>query len=215
MTFHGYENFQSQVDSGRCAFLFSAHIGNMELTRALLRQSPNARVKVNVLVFTRNAERFNQLLSEVNPTAAMELIQVDELGPGSALALQQKIEAGEWLVLAADRTSPTAPDRVVAADFLGEPAPFPQGPFILAALMRCPVLLLFCLRERDGYHVHLEHFADRIELPRKQRAAALAAHAQRFANALERMVRRAPLQWFNFYDFWRRPEIDTSSRRPS
>ena len=166
-----------------------------------------------MLVFTRNAERFNQLLSEVNPNAALALIQVDELGPGSAFALQQKIEAGEWLVLAADRTSPTAPERVVDAEFLGAPAPFPQGPFILAALLRCPVLLLFCLREQDGYHVHIEPFAERIELPRKQRAAALADCAQRFAAALERMVRRAPLQWFNFYDFWRQPVSESTTKK--
>lgn len=213
LTFHGYEHFQRQVDSGRGAIIFTGHVGNMELTRSLLRQSPNAHVKINVLVFTRHAERFNQLMREVNPNSALSLLQVDELGPASALALQQKIEAGEWLVIAADRTSPTAPERIVNADFLGEPAPFPQGPFILAALLRCPVLLLFCLRERDGYHVHIESFAERIELPRKQRAEALAVCAQRFAAVLERMVRRAPLQWFNFYDFWRKPATDSSTQR--
>ncbi len=214
LTFHGYEHFQRQVDSGRGAIIFTGHVGNIELTRSLLRQSPNARVKINVLVFTRHAERFNQLMRDVNPGSALSLLQVDELGPGSALELQQKIEAGEWLVIAADRTSPTAPERVVTADFLGAAAPFPQGPFILAALLRCPVQLLFCLRERDGYHVHVEPFAERIELPRRQREAALASYAQRFASALERMVRRAPLQWFNFFDFWRTPAIPSSTKKP-
>ncbi len=213
LTFHNYEAFQRQVDSGHGAIIFSGHIGNIELTRSLLRQSPNAHVKVNVLVFTRHAERFNQLMRDVNPDAGMELIQVDELNPASALVLQQKIEAGEWLVVAIDRPSPNAPERVVAVPFLGDPAPFPQGAFILAALLRCPVLLLFCLREADGYHVYVEAFADRIELPRKQREVALAAYAQRFAGSLEQMVRRAPLQWFNFFDFWRLPATDSSTKK--
>src|SRR5690606_12405919 len=114
------------------------------------------------------------------------LIQIDDLGPGAAAQLLEKVERGEWVVIAADRTSPTAPGRVTLTPFFGEPAPFPQGPFILAALLRCPVLLLFCLRQRDGYHVYAERFADRIELPRRQRQAALAAWTGKFAAALER-----------------------------
>ncbi|MGE5489800.1 MAG: glycosyltransferase family 2 protein, partial [Actinomycetota bacterium] len=76
------------------------------------------------------------------------------------------------------------------------------GPFILAALLECPVFLFFCTREADGYHVHFEPFAERIELPRGRRVEAIAALAQRYADRLAALCRRAPFQWFNFFDFW-------------
>ena len=44
-----------------------------------------------------------------------------------------------------------------------------------------------------------------VELPRTHRAAALQAHVARFAEALERDALHAPLEWFNFFDFWGQP----------
>jgi predicted LPLAT superfamily acyltransferase len=101
----------------------------------------------------------------------------------------------------------------VIADFLGHPAPFPQGPFVLAHLLECPVYLFFCLKEGERYRVHLEHFAERVILPRRERQSALAGYAQRYARRLEAYCQRAPLQWFNFFDFWQ--ETSQTNRAPA
>nr|RAV92930.1 hypothetical protein DBT53_10615 [Aerococcus mictus] len=62
-----------------------------------------------------------------------------------------------------------------------------------------------------------EPFADRIELPRANRERAIQASVERFATRLETHLRIAPLQWFNFFDFWRpggmEPPADVA-RRP-
>jgi predicted LPLAT superfamily acyltransferase len=44
-------------------------------------------------------------------------------------------------------------------------------------------------------------------LPRREREQAIAHHAARYAARLEYFCRKAPLQWFNFFDFWQRPEV--------
>ena len=44
--------------------------------------------------------------------------------------------------------------------------------------------------------------ADRIEVPRPNREQALSAYVQHYASRLEHYARRAPYNWFNFYDFW-------------
>jgi predicted LPLAT superfamily acyltransferase len=41
-----------------------------------------------------------------------------------------------------------------------------------------------------------------VELPHRGREAALRAVVERFALRLEHHVRLAPLNWFNFFDFW-------------
>jgi predicted LPLAT superfamily acyltransferase len=62
---------------------------------------------------------------------------------------------------------------------------------------------MFGVREGSSrYRVRVEWFADRIVAPRKDRADRIAEYAQRYADRLEHHCRIAPLQWFNFYDFW-------------
>ncbi|MBV8653201.1 MAG: glycosyltransferase family 2 protein, partial [Alphaproteobacteria bacterium] len=76
-------------------------------------------------------------------------------------------------------------------------------PYILAHLLGCPVYLLFCLREKGGYRLYFERFAERIELPRGPgRGEALAGHAGRYAGRLADLALLAPFQWYNFFDFW-------------
>ena len=69
-------------------------------------------------------------------------------------------------------------------------------------LLQCRVFLLHCFQLGGDYYLGMEPFADQIAPARDERHAAYEAYAQKFATALERQVLRAPLQWFNFYDFW-------------
>jgi predicted LPLAT superfamily acyltransferase len=117
------------------------------------------------------------------------------------MQLQERIDAGEWLVIAADRT-PVQSRRVRQVSFLGRPAPFPEGPWRLAALLKCPVLLVFCYRINGRYEVHILPLRNRLELPRNSRQQALDNAITDYSRALESRCLEAPLQWFNFYDFW-------------
>jgi predicted LPLAT superfamily acyltransferase len=204
--------FEQLLASGRGAVLIGAHLGNLEMTRALAVNE--RRVKVNAVVYTDHAERFNTLLRQANADFAVNLLQVSRLGPETAIMLKEKIDQGELVVIVGDRT-PAAGEgqsRVSHIDFLGSPAPFAQGPFILASLLDCPVYLFFCLREAEGYRIHLEPFAERIELPRAQRQQRLEGYMQAYARRLEHYCLQAPDQWFNFYDFWRQDAATPSDK---
>jgi len=132
----------------------------------------------------------------------MELLQVTELDAAMALGLKERIDRGEWVVIAGDRV-PVHGGRIADVEFLGAAAPLPVGPYVLAALLECPVHLLFCLRRGGRYHVYFESFAPRIAWQRSERDRVLGEWAQRFAQRLEHYVQLEPLQWFNFYPFWR------------
>ena len=193
--------FDALRRSGRGAVLLGAHLGNLEMTRAIAVGENLARI--NAVVYTEHAKRFNNALQRANDRFGVNLLQVSEFGPDTAILLKEKIDAGELLVIVGDRTPPAETGRVCYADFLGRPAAFAQGPFLLASLLDCPVYLFFCLREEQGYRIHFELFAERIDLPRKTRHLALKRYAQQYAKRLEHYSLRAPYQWFNFYDFWR------------
>lgn len=190
--------------SGKGIIIISAHLGNIELARAVADHI-SAR-KLNALIFTEHAVKFNSILKKINSKAAEGVIHVNRIGPETAVRLKEKIDNGEFIVILGDRTAVNSVNRVNFVKFLGEDAPFAQGPFILAALMECPVYLMFCLNQEGRYHIYFEHFADHISIPRKSRGKHLQPVIQRYANRLEHYCLKEPLQWFNFYDFWQNPD---------
>jgi predicted LPLAT superfamily acyltransferase len=188
------------LELNRGALFIASHLGNIEVLRALAEaESP---LKVAALVSTNRSPELNRLLSAIGPRALERMIQIDMLGPESVIELQDKVRAGEHIGIAADRVSVRHAERSIEVPFLGEPAAFPEGPFVLASLLACPVYLLFCLRMGGRYRVYVEPFADPVILPRKERSAALEGMIARYANRLEAHCLLAPTQWFNFFEFW-------------
>jgi len=198
--FTGREIFQKLEEQQQGAVFIGSHLGNLEYCRALSHKATNKTI--NAVVFLEHAENFTRVLKEVNPDFDINLVHVGSFGIDTALRFREKVENGEILVIVGDRTSPFAGERNIEAEFLGEPASFPQGPFILAGLMDCPVHLLFCIKEEEGYNIYLEPFRDKAALPRKGRQDALKEMVQDYAGRLEYYCLKTPLQWFNFFDFW-------------
>ncbi|MFV0262351.1 MAG: glycosyltransferase family 2 protein [Kluyvera sp.] len=193
---------------GRGKLLLASHLGDVEVCRALA-QLEGGRT-INALVFSDNAQRFKQIMQEMAPQAGINLLPVTDIGPDTAILLQEKLDRGEWIAIVGDRIA-VSPQRggewrVCWSRFMGQPAPFPQGPFILAAILRCPVELLFALRQGDKLHIHCEPFADPLHLPRAARQQALQQAIDRYAERLEHHALRSPLDWFNFFDFWQLPD---------
>ncbi len=183
---------------GRGQLLVTAHLGNLEVCRALAELGE--KVQMNVLVHTKHAAQFNRLLGEAG-ASHLRLIQVSELDPAVMLQLSERLERGEWLASAGDRV-PLHGGRNVTVDFLGHPAAFPQGPWLLAGLLQCPVNLMHCLKIDGRYQVILESFADAVQWTRRERDAVIRGWVQRYAERLGERCLNAPQQWFNFYPFW-------------
>ena len=177
-----------------------SHLGNTEICSALAHQLPD--IRVTMLVYHHHAEKFNRLMQQANGNARVRLMQVTDITPATAMLLSERVDAGEYIVIAGDRIPVNGGGRTSLVNFLGDRAEFPQGAFILAALLRCPVYLMFCLKESESYHIYLETFAEKIVLPRKDRERLLADKVQMYADRLAFYCRHAPLQWFNFFPFW-------------
>jgi predicted LPLAT superfamily acyltransferase len=178
--------------------LVGAHLGNLEVCRAL---AEIGEVTMNVLVHTKHAEHFNRLLGEAGATN-LRLIQVSELDPAIMLQLHERLERGEWLAIAGDRV-PLHGGRSVTVDFLGHPAKFPQGPWLLAGLLKCPVNLLMCLKHPTATIADPRTLRRRHQWKRSDREQVIHQWATRYAERLSHYCLEAPQQWFNFYPFWK------------
>jgi predicted LPLAT superfamily acyltransferase len=199
VVFDNYAPMYEAAHGARGVLVLGSHLGNLEALRAL--GTRGKRVKMNVLVHTEHADYFNRILRKAGATN-VELVQVTQLDPAKVLELRERIDRGEWVVTTADRV-PVHGGRTTDVSFLGGTAPLPIGPYVMASVLECPVHLLFVLRQGKRNHVYFEPFAGRIAWERTSRDAVIADHAQRYAQRLEHYLRLAPLQWFNFYRFWR------------
>ena len=137
-------------------------------------------------------------LNMPTPTLAQIWFRYPAWGPDTAIQLQEKIDKGELIVIVGDRTPPAENGRIVEAEFLGRKASFAMGPWILASLLGCPVYLFFCLPQDDGYCIHFEPFAERIELPRKNRQAALESYAATLRQPPRRLLRHGSTTMVQF-----------------
>ncbi|HHY3012177.1 TPA: glycosyltransferase family 2 protein [Enterobacter ludwigii] len=196
------------ADASQGKLLLASHLGDVEACRALA-QLEGSKV-INALVFSDNAQRFKQIMTEMAPQAGVNLMPVTDIGPDTAIAIKEKLERGEWVAIVGDRIAVTPQRggdwRVIWSSFMGQPAPFPQGPFILASILRCPVVLIYALRQQDALTIHCEPFADPLLLPRGERQQALQQAVDRYAQRLEHYALMSPLDWFNFFDFWHLPD---------
>lgn len=195
--------FEQTLQREEGSVLIASHLGNMEVCRALVKKRFSKRM--NVLVFTQHAARFNRMLKDINADVDVDLIQATNITPDLVIMLKDRVEQGESVVIVGDRVAVDSPDHVVWTTFLGTPAPFAIGPWVLASVLECPVFLISCVHQKGHYHVNIVPFAQQLSLPRRQRKELLQTVVDSYAQHMEGVVRDYPLQWYNFYNFWSLP----------
>lgn len=192
------------IDNNQGVILLSSHVGHFDVMRYF---ALSKGVVVNVVAYWNNTEALNQLLESIDPSSQVNLITIDPGDPQGMVELRERIDNGEFVALLGDRVTLGPKDRYQDVPFLGERAPFPEGPFLLAHFLECPILLTHCVRiEAQTYKLMMEEFSEGVELPRSNRQAHLKDHMGRYASELEDLCRQYPYQWFNFHDFWSHPD---------
>lgn len=194
------EEYLRQMDKG--GLLISGHVGNWEIAGQLLVRLEK---KINILMFDAEHQKIKGYLSEVLKRNVSFIIIKEDYSH-----LQQIKEAfsrGEIIAMHGDRF--IEGNKTVITSFLGKQAAFPLGPVNLAARFNVPAAYVFAVKETNShYHFYstpLQHIEFSNNL--KKRDAILAAAVKNFVAAFEAAVVKYPLQWFNYYDFWKLPEI--------
>ncbi len=196
----GVDALLATLAQGRGCILLGAHLGSFEVLRTVARQAP---VPVWALMYRHNAGAMTRLLDRLAPGLRDRVLEIGDAA--SMIRARECLERGEMVGILGDRAPPgdRLSHRMVSVPFLGDPAAFPSGPFVLASLLGAPVVLFRAVRTGPcAYHVRFEPFADRIALRRGARDEDLHAAIARYAAALEAGCRAHPLQWFNFFRFW-------------
>ena len=196
VTLHQKEILHRQLESGKGCILLGSHLGSFEVLRTL---GITHDFPLKVLMDIEHNEKITRFLDNLNQEIASTVIVPDR--PETLLRVKESLDAGFVIGMLGDRVSGSA--RTTQCQFLSAPATFPAGPILLAAIMRCSVILFFGLyRGGNRYEIQFEHFAQEINLDRDRRAGDIQHWTQRYVERLEHYVRLAPYNWFNFYPFW-------------
>jgi len=185
------------LDQGAGCLLMGAHLGSFEVLRAFGVQYP--KVRVAMAMYPDNARKLGAVLAAINPRRESDIIPLGNLD--AMLQVRARLDQGAFVGVLGDRT--LADEPVVSVNFLGSPAPFPIGPWRVAALLRRPVMFfagLYCGGNR--YRIIVEPLADFSGIEATTRETAIHEAIVRYAGLLENLCRNYPYNWFNFFDFW-------------
>jgi len=194
------ENLSNLKSSGKGSILLSAHIGNWEIAGQMLEVLDT---KFNILMYDNEAAQMKEYMNKIMGKKSFHIIPIRDGEMGHLVQLHKAFSNNELVVMHGDRFLPGAP--TIEKDFMGKKALFPAGPFVMAAKFGVPVTLVFAVKEsRSHYHF----FARKpIEIKRARTAEevekAVVELSDIYVKEVEQMVKRYPLQWFNFYDFWK------------
>ena len=194
----GQEHVQAaRGASGRGIVFVGAHMGSFEALRVL---SQDDDLRVRMLMYPDNANKLNAVLGAINPALLGSIIALGR--PQALLQVRDALAEGVCVGVLADRQ--LADGGGTRLPFLGADAPWPDGPWRMAAMLKAPVVFMAGLYLGDNrYRVCFLPLADFSQLETAGREAALRAAQARYVHILEALCREAPYNWFNFHDIWR------------
>ncbi|MEO8759957.1 MAG: lipid A biosynthesis acyltransferase [Bacteroidia bacterium] len=195
----GQENLIKIHNQKQGGLLISAHMGNWEIAGQLLNIYD---VKFNMLVYDNEAEQMKKYMDSILVEKRINLIGIRDNDISYLVELHRVFGRQEWLIMHGDRFREGAP--FIEKMFLGKKAKFPAGPFILAAKFGVPVLFSFCFKENNKTYQFYAKPGIQLKRSRNEEEtqAAIKLLSDAYIKTLEEMVKKYPLQWFNFYDFW-------------
>ncbi len=191
------EEYLRQMHNG--GLLISAHVGNWEIAGNLLNR---LNKRIHIIVFDAEHKRISGYLKDIMKERNVHFIVIRE-DYNHLNEIQQAFASGDIIAMHGDRF--IEGNKTVTIDFMGKPAHFPVGPVNLAARFKVPVSYVFAVKEtRSHYHFFATPLYQ-IEFTRnlQKRELILGKAVTVYVRKFEEILRRYPLQWFNYYDFWK------------
>lgn len=201
----GRSNLEEIIALGKGGILLSAHVGNWEIAGQLLN---GLKTTFHVLVFENEKEKIKSYLDKVQSKRALQFIVIKPGSMSHVIELNNAFKNNELVVMHGDRFLGNAP--TLKTSFMGKDAQFPQGPFLLAAKFGVPLSFVYSLKETNKhYHFYSSPFKQversRGELKSNNNSKILL---ESYIKETEKIVKKYPYQWFNFYPFWEKKYYD-------
>jgi len=196
--FEGEKYLHQMSGEGKGGMIIGAHMGNGEFAGQLLER---IQTKVNIVMYDAEHENLKRLFDSVEKERRINIIPIKE-DFSHLFEIAKAFERNEFVAMHGDRSLPGT--NTVSVDFLGKKAAFPTGPLYLASKNNVPVTFAFTVKD-SSMHYHFYASEPRIypyPSKLKTRRQEIEAMVKDYALELEKIVKKYPLQWFNYFPFW-------------
>ncbi|MEP7169222.1 MAG: lipid A biosynthesis acyltransferase [Bacteroidota bacterium] len=196
----GGESLDKMSAGGKGGILLSAHVGNWDVAGQLLKRLDT---KINILMYENEHEEIKKFFDSVTTKQSVNIIPIRENDLGHLIKVKEVFENNEFLVMHGDRFREGV--KTIEHDFMGRKAKFPTGPFHLAAKFGVPVAITFAMKEGSKqYHLFATEPVkiNRTSTP-EETEKGISFFLEHYIIEVEKILKRYPEQWFNYYDFWK------------
>lgn len=189
--FDGINLLRRLLHDRKGGVMISAHVGNFEIAEHFLGEI-DANFQINLVTTDLEHSAIKNYLESITKKSSTQFIIIKE-DLGHIFEINAALARNELVCFTGDRYFEGV--KYLEADMLGQSAKFPAGPFLIASRLKVPVVFVYVMKE-SNLHYHL--YAREAEVKHRDEKALLAAYIK----SVESIVRRYPLQWFNYFDFW-------------
>jgi len=188
--FDGIEHIRQLAKDNSAGILISAHVGNFEVSQYFMGEFEK---QIHLVTTDEEQRAIKSYLASIMAKPKTDFIVVkDDLS--HVFKINQVIDEKGMICFTGDRF--VGGSKTLTAELLGQPARFPAGPFLISSRLSTPVLFVYVMRERNR-HYHL--YARKATFHHRDAQSLLTA----FTESIEQILAKYPLQWFNYYDFWK------------
>lgn len=205
------ENMPLKYSSqGAGCILLGSHIGSFEVLRSYaVRKCP---LPIKILMYEGQNPMIVQILNALNPSLSEMIIPIG--APDSLLQVRDALEMGSAVGMLGDRVMDTEGEKTVRCRLLGDTITLPVAPIVIAASLKVPIIVFFGIYlGGNRYRLHFELLGERITLSRTNRRQEIQQWMQKYADLLEKQVKAAPYNWFNFFDYWQEESGEAASKQ--
>lgn len=191
--FDGIETLQRLLADKKGGILISAHIGNFEVAEKFFADI-DFDMQINVITTDMERNEIKEYLESVSEKSALKNIIIKD-DMSHIFEINAALSNNELICFTGDRFFDG--NKTLEANFLGKKAQFPMGPFLIASRLKVPVVFVYVMKEPN---LHYYLYARQAQVKHRDAQHLLETYA---AN-LESMLEKYPLQWFNYFDFWKK-----------
>lgn len=202
-SFEGEEYLQEMSTKGKGGILIGAHIGNWEMAGQLLDRID---VRINILMLEAEHEKITKVMGDINANRSFNIIPHKD-DYSHLFLISEAFKNNEFVVLHGDRYMKGA--NTLSTSFLGKPAKFPSGPLYLASKNNVPVSFVYTMKD-SATHYHFYATPGKVfpyPSKLKTRKLYIKGMLDEYVSSLEKIVRKYPLQWFNYHHFWETEKV--------
>jgi predicted LPLAT superfamily acyltransferase len=196
--FEGEDLLRDMVKQNKGGLLLSAHIGNWEIAGHLLKR---LETDMHIVMYDGEHQQIKDYLSSITEKYSAHIILIKN-DLSHIYAIQEALDRNAFVCMHADRF--LEDNKTISGRLLNKDARFPAGPFLLARSFQSPVSFVFAMKDR-AFKYHF--YASPARIYSGPKDEAIREMLGDYCSSMERTIRKYPLQWYNYFDFWDEREV--------